>query len=108
MGSNKNEPRDIQFIYLFIYFTIFLLQLKLAIQTSISVNHYHLFTLRVFDYSYTHIRRVDTVRVIYVYLSENSHEDALSLTHRCTDTHALTGFTCVHLHDVRGLVLRRS
>lgn len=37
--------------------TIFPLRLKLGIQTSIFVNHYHLFTLCVFDYSSTHTHR---------------------------------------------------
>lgn len=101
MGSNKNEPQDIT-----VFLTVLPLQLKLVMRTNISVNHYHLFTLCVFDYSCTHIHRVDTVHVIYVCLSKNSHEDTLSLTQRCTDAqiHTSSQSSHVYMHNAQMIV----
>lgn len=71
--------------------------MKLVIQTNISVNHYRLFTLCVFDYSYTHIHTVDTDHVTDMCLSENSHEDTLSLRDAQTLRHTCSQSSHVYI-----------
>lgn len=56
MGSNKNEPQDVQSFGKFIFFLkqFSLCSWNWGIESSVFVNHYRLFTLCVFDYSHTH------------------------------------------------------
>lgn len=97
MGSNKNEPQDMRFFFGKKKFKLFFICSWNGGYRPVSLliisGCLHCVCLTIVAHTYTD---PDTVHVMHVCLSGNSHEDTLSLAPGASDSQMPAELTCVY------------